>query len=69
VEADPEWAPHLDLGKQLATLHGLLVDSLPKLPAGKIQVSKRYLSRFFIMYSTYIHTYHLRFLSKGSRGI
>ncbi|XP_059047538.1 ras GTPase-activating protein raskol isoform X3 [Achroia grisella] len=37
VEADPEWAPHVDLGKQLATLHGLLVDSLPKLPANKIQ--------------------------------
>ncbi|XP_023950128.2 ras GTPase-activating protein raskol isoform X2 [Bicyclus anynana] len=37
VEADPEWAPHVDLGKQLATLHGLLADSLPKLPAGKIQ--------------------------------
>ncbi|CAG4926020.1 unnamed protein product [Colias eurytheme] len=36
VEADPEWAPHVDLGKQLATLHGLLVDSLPKLPAGRI---------------------------------
>lgn len=38
VEADPEWAPHVDLGKQLATLHGLLVDSLPKLPAARIQV-------------------------------
>lgn len=38
VEADPEWAPHVDLGKQLATLHGLLADSLPKLPTGKIQV-------------------------------
>ncbi|XP_047534743.1 ras GTPase-activating protein raskol isoform X5 [Vanessa atalanta] len=37
VDADPEWAPHVDLGKQLATLHGLLADSLPKLPAGKIQ--------------------------------
>lgn len=37
VEPDPEWAPHVDLGKQLATLHGLLVDSLPKLPAAKIQ--------------------------------
>ncbi|KAM3966477.1 uncharacterized protein ACR2FA_012019 isoform 1-T1 [Aphomia sociella] len=37
VEADPEWAPHVDLGKQLATLHGLLVDSLPKLAANKIQ--------------------------------
>ncbi|XP_050351278.1 ras GTPase-activating protein raskol isoform X2 [Nymphalis io] len=37
VEVDPEWAPHVDLGKQLATLHGLLADSLPKLPAGKIQ--------------------------------
>lgn len=40
VEADPEWAPHVDLGKQLATLHALLVDSLPKLPANKIQVDK-----------------------------
>lgn len=38
VEADPEWAPHVDLGKQLATLHALLVDSLPKLPAARIQV-------------------------------
>lgn len=38
VEADPEWAPHVDLGKQMATLHALLVDSLPKLPAGRIQV-------------------------------
>ncbi|XP_063890845.1 uncharacterized protein Raskol isoform X3 [Helicoverpa armigera] len=37
VEPDPEWAPHVDLGKQLATLHALLVDSLPKLPANKIQ--------------------------------
>ncbi|XP_028177696.1 probable Ras GTPase-activating protein isoform X2 [Ostrinia furnacalis] len=37
VEADPEWAPHVDLGKQLATLHGLLVDSLPKLPAARMQ--------------------------------
>ncbi|XP_022130711.2 ras GTPase-activating protein raskol isoform X3 [Pieris rapae] len=37
VEADPEWAPHVDLGKQLATLHGLLVDSLPKLPTGRTQ--------------------------------
>lgn len=40
VDADPEWAPHVDLGKQLATLHSLLVDSLPKLPAAKMQVSK-----------------------------
>lgn len=38
VEVDPEWAPHVDLGKQMATLHALLVDSLPKLPAGRIQV-------------------------------
>ncbi|XP_037300095.1 ras GTPase-activating protein raskol isoform X3 [Manduca sexta] len=37
VEPDPEWAPHVDLGKQLATLHGLLVDSLQKLPPAKIQ--------------------------------
>ncbi|CAG9783191.1 unnamed protein product [Diatraea saccharalis] len=37
VEADPEWAPHVDLGKQLATLHALLVDSLPKLPTARIQ--------------------------------
>ncbi|XP_073967665.1 ras GTPase-activating protein raskol isoform X4 [Choristoneura fumiferana] len=37
VEADPEWAPHVDLGKQLATLHALLVDSLPKLPGGRTQ--------------------------------
>ncbi|CAH2068428.1 unnamed protein product, partial [Iphiclides podalirius] len=37
VEPDPDWAPHVDLGKQLATLHGLLVDSLPKLPAARIQ--------------------------------
>lgn len=37
VEPDPEWAPHVDLGKQLATLHSLLVDSLPKLSANKIQ--------------------------------
>ncbi|CAG5041883.1 unnamed protein product [Parnassius apollo] len=37
VEPDPEWAPHVDLGKQLATLHGLLVDSLPKLPPARIQ--------------------------------
>lgn len=37
VEADPVWAPHVDLGKQLAILHSLLVDSLPKLPAAKIQ--------------------------------
>ncbi|XP_026323924.1 probable Ras GTPase-activating protein isoform X5 [Hyposmocoma kahamanoa] len=37
VEVDPEWAPHVDLGKQMATLHALLVDSLPKLPAGRIQ--------------------------------
>jgi hypothetical protein len=38
VEADPEWAPHVDLGRQLATLHVLLVDSLPKLPGGRTQV-------------------------------
>lgn len=38
IEADPEWAPHVDLGKQLATLHALLVDSLPKLPPGRMQV-------------------------------
>lgn len=38
VDPDPEWAPHVDLGKQLATLHALLVDSLPKLPDNKIQV-------------------------------
>ncbi|OWR54434.1 synaptic ras GTPase activating protein [Danaus plexippus plexippus] len=37
VDPDPEWAPHVDLGKQLATLHSLLVDSLPKLCAAKIQ--------------------------------
>ncbi|XP_026728635.1 probable Ras GTPase-activating protein isoform X2 [Trichoplusia ni] len=37
VDPDPEWAPHVDLGKQLATLHALLVDSLPKLPDNKIQ--------------------------------
>ncbi|KAI5642425.1 GTPase-activator protein for ras-like GTPase domain-containing protein [Phthorimaea operculella] len=37
VEADPEWAPHVDLGKQLATLHNLLVDSLPKLPPQRMQ--------------------------------
>ncbi|KPI95494.1 putative Ras GTPase-activating protein [Papilio xuthus] len=37
VEPDPEWAPHVDLGKQLATLHALLVDSLPKLPQPRIQ--------------------------------
>ncbi|XP_053601320.1 ras GTPase-activating protein raskol isoform X3 [Plodia interpunctella] len=37
VDADPEWAPHVDIGKQLATLHGLLVDSLPKLPPNRIQ--------------------------------
>ncbi|XP_041974028.1 ras GTPase-activating protein raskol isoform X3 [Aricia agestis] len=36
VEADPEWAPHVDLGKQLATLHNLLVDSLPKLAVGRM---------------------------------
>lgn len=40
VEPDPEWAPHVDLGKQLATLHALLVDSLPKLPQPRIQVYK-----------------------------
>ncbi|GBP30010.1 Probable Ras GTPase-activating protein [Eumeta japonica] len=37
IEPDPEWAPHVDLGKQLATLHSLLVDSLPKLPSARIQ--------------------------------
>ncbi|XP_048481849.1 ras GTPase-activating protein raskol isoform X1 [Plutella xylostella] len=37
VDPDPEWAPHVDLGKQLATLHALLVDSLPKLPAARMQ--------------------------------